>query len=128
MKSKLCYLLLCLLFIFSFFDKVYAEGNLEFTVTTAVVGEKTTVPKGSEVAIHLALDSSEDINTCTFKVETDSGLDEVSQSGMNNYNVQFDQASNIVISRAENTEFVSGRSVLELKYIVNNAKINRERA
>jgi len=121
MKSKLYYVLLCLLFIFSFFDKVYAEGNLEFSVTTTVVGEKTTVPKGSEVTVHLAVNSSDSINTCTFKVETDSGIEVKSQSGMNNFNIQFDQVDNMIVTRSENTEFVSGKGILELNLLVNDA-------
>ena len=121
MKSKLYYILLCLLFVFSFVDKVFAEENLDFSVTSTVVGEKTSVPKGSEVAIHLVLNSSENINSCTFDVGTDSGIEVKSQSGMNNFNIQFDQSDNIVINRSENTEFVSGKGVLELNLLVNDA-------
>lgn len=121
MKSKLYYILLCLLFVFSFVDKVFAEENLDFSVTSTVVGEKTSVPKESEVAIHLVLNSSENINSCTFDVETDSGIEVKSRSGMNNFNIQFDQSDNIVINRSENTEFVSGKGVLELNLLVNDA-------
>lgn len=119
MKNKINYIFLFLLLFFSFVNNNFAE-ELEFSISTHVVGDKTKVVAGEEVTINLAVNSEKNIKTCTFEITNDSGAESVSNNGMNNYVVNTD-SNKIIVSRADTeTEFVSGQNVLELKYKINS--------
>lgn len=119
MKNRIYYILLSLMVSFSFMNTVFAEG-LDFSITGKVVGDSTSVAKGSEATINLALTSEESIKSCIFELTQDSGIELVLKSGMNNYIVGTD-GNRVLINRSStDVDFVSGQNVLELKYKINN--------
>lgn len=120
MKNKVYYILLCLLTSFAFMNTVFAEGSLEFSVDAKVVGGETSVVKGSEVTINIALNSELYISACTFEVTQDSGIERISVNGMNNYNHEVGPTRILIDRSVTDTQFTSGQSVLQLKYKVNN--------
>lgn len=119
MKNKIYYILLGIIVSFSFINSVFAEGKLDFSVKANVLGDGTTYAAGSEVVIDVGLVSDTDIDRCIFNVVADSGLELISESGMNNYVIGEDE-NGVLVYRA-NTEvgFTSGTNILELKYKIN---------
>lgn len=119
MKNKIYYILLGIIVSFSFINSVFAEGELDFSVKANVLGDGTTYAAGSEVVIDVGLVSDTDIDRCIFNVVADSGLELISESGMNNYVIGEDE-NGVLVYRA-NTEvgFTSGTNILELKYKIN---------
>lgn len=119
MKNKFIYLILSIFMCFSFVSRVFAEG-VEFSFSGYVVGNSTSVVKGSEVTINVSLNSNVYLNKCSFDLSNDSNIEFVSGSGMNKY--EFKKVDSVYqISRdASNTQFNSGLVVMQLKYKVND--------
>lgn len=125
MKSKIFYMLLCLLMIFSFIKIIFAE-ELAFTMTANA--DNTEVVAGGEATITVSLKSDSAIANCLFTIETDSTLELVSKSGLNNWNFDSYEGSGkdlISNSSLDNVAYTEGKNIFNLKYKVNgDGKVN----
>lgn len=115
MKNKLLYILIGILFSFSFSSRVYAA-----TVVSTNV-DKKEVAKGTEVSIKVNLKSDVAISSCLFVVNTSDNIVFSSKSGMiNNWSVTDSSDGFLVKTINDSDSDVSnGKNVLELKYKVN---------
>lgn len=114
-------MLLSLLMSFSFMNTVFAEGDLEFSISANLVSGSTTVAAGSEAVIDLGVVSSSNVDSCIFEITHDSGIEFVSRAGMNNYVVGTNDNNILVYRATTDVGFTSGQNILELKYKINSA-------
>lgn len=121
MKNKICYILLSLIVSFSFMNNVFAEEELSFSVLTSIDGEQT-VTLGNEATINVSVKSDSYINTCTFDITSDDGLEKVSSNGANGFNISSSTDNNIVVTGNDSGDAQSnGLVILQLKYKVNSS-------
>ena len=119
MKNKFLYLVLSLITCFSFVGRVFAE-DLDFTVSTSVVGGKDTVVKGETAVINVNVKSDLHISACTFKVSSDSGVEYVSAKQANGYVLQTGSDGKISVDGAVDDTTPTNMTLLQLNYKVNN--------
>lgn len=120
MKNKISYILLGLIVSFSFINNVFAEG-LDFSVSAKVAGDNTNVAAGTETSIDVSVSSDGDIDSCVFEIVKDSGIEFISQAGMNNYVANLTDNSISVSRTNTDVSFVSGQNILQLKYKINES-------
>jgi len=115
MKNKLFYILIGILFSFSFSSRVYAA-----TVVSTNV-DKKEVAKGTEVSVKVNLKSDLAIDSCLFIVNASDNIVFSSKSEMiNNWSVTDSTDGFLVKTINDSASDVSnGKNVLELKYKVN---------
>lgn len=118
MKYKISYILLGIIVSFSFINNVFAEG-LDFSVSAKVAGDNMNVAAGTETSIDVSVSSNSDIDSCVFEIVKDSGIEFISQSGMNNYVANLTDNSISVSRTNTDVSFVSGQNILQLKYKIN---------
>ncbi|MBQ2872824.1 MAG: hypothetical protein IJE89_02370 [Bacilli bacterium] len=118
MKNKLCYILLGLLVAFSFINNVFAD---DFNVTVNATANNTTVVKGEEVSIKINIKSDSAVDLCSFKVTSDSTLEYVSMSEMNNWKIYNGTIANFTMeNNIDNVDpLTNGVNIVEIKYRVN---------
>lgn len=121
MKNKIYYMLLCLISSFAFMNNVFAEENLNFTVSAEVVGGETTVVKGSEVLINVKVSSDLYVSACTFEHTYDSGLTFSGASQANNYVVTDGGNGKILVDGPVDVTTPTNGTLVQLKYTVNNS-------
>ena len=80
MKNKLLYILIGILFSFSFSGRVYAA-----TIVSTNVNKKE-VAKGTEVSIKVNLKSDIKISSCLFKVDISDNIEISERNSMNGWN------------------------------------------
>lgn len=118
MKNKFCYILVGILFSFSFMNNVFAEGTLDFTVTTDV--SATDVVVGDEVTIKVGVKSDTYIHACEFVVESDSNVSFVSINGVNNYSAdKGEEKISVMDSRTSGDAPTDGINIMQLTYKIN---------
>lgn len=123
MKNKFIYILIGVLVSFSFMMNVFATDEIEFEVYANP--SNTDVVVGTEVAVMVGIKSSVYINTCTFKVVTDSGIEVLEPKGVNTYSVSSgDDKINVMDTRTSGDAPINGINILQLNYKINgNGKI-----
>lgn len=118
MKNKICHILLALMISFSFINSVYADGDLDFTVS-ASTAKSNDITVGEEIDVIVSLRSNSYINACTFEISLDSNIEFVSSQGLNNFGVISGSTLNIENPSIDGSAPANGIEVLSLKYKVN---------
>lgn len=113
MKNKLFYILIGILFSFSFSSRVYAA-----TVVSTNV-DKKEVAKGTEVSIKVNLKSDVKISSCLFKVDITDNIEISERNSMNGWNAINSSGGYLVQSTSDEARNINdGKNILELRYKV----------
>lgn len=120
MKNKLNYVLIGILVSFSFMGNVFAAENLEFEVY--VDKNNIEVVKGTDVSVMVGVKSSEYINSCTFQVVNDAGVEKLQPKGVGSFGVfAAEEKINVMDANVSGDAPTNGTNIMQLNYKVNSS-------
>lgn len=119
MRNKYMYILIGFLVSFSFMTSVFAEDEIEFEVYADA--SSTEVVVGTDVSVMVGIKSNVYINTCTFEVLIDDGIEALEPKGANGYNVSVEDGKYRIVNDTSTSGEapVDGINILQLNYKIN---------
>lgn len=119
MRNRLCYILIGILFSFSFINGVYADTKV--TLNTA----ETNVSEGTGVSIKVNVKSDVSLSSCLFQISKDDGIifDSSAKSGGWEIDENGSSSGTLVKSSSTSMDLSNGVNVLELKYTIDGSGI-----